>query len=224
CDRPRRPSLTNPPALRARRTRRRAPRESPFLSFLRLQVRDQREDLVVAQLEVGHVAAGLEIVGIVQPGSKVFRRVLERAGRQRPAAGDMREVWAYTAQVAVGADAFEVNLRAELLIRLDGLGRSRRLLLYPGIKLLGRVRDHHNAHPCMLVAAELGARAEVGAAVVGLDPQAIRMARYDVDLAPQCGHPEIVDYVGRAKIDQQPFSDRDMYLIGGDHAGLEVVN
>src|ERR1700681_1494962 len=126
--------------------------------------------------------------------------------------------------MAVRADALEVNLRAELLLRRDGFGRSRRLLLYPGLELLGRVRDHHNAHPRMLVAAELGARAEVGAAVVGLDPQAIRMARYDVDLSSQCGHPEIVDHIGRAKIDQQPFSDRYVYLVGGDHAGLEVVN
>jgi hypothetical protein len=67
--------------------------------------------------------------------------------------------------------------------------------LLPSVKFGLGLRDHPQSHPGVLVAAILGAGAEIGAGRVGLDPEMVRMPRHHVALGAQLWHPEVVDDV-----------------------------
>src|SRR6202034_3435605 len=97
------------------------------------------------------------------------------------------------------------------------------LIALPRGKVCGRLSDHDDPHPRVLIAAELGAGSKVRAGFVGADPDVIRMTRYRVDLAPQLRHPEVVNHVGGFDIDQNRTANWNVNLVGRDGSRAEVI-
>src|SRR5438874_1836312 len=56
------------------------------------QVRDQRVDILVAEVQVRHERAGLDGLGVVQPFAQVIGRIRQGVGRDVRAAADVGQV------------------------------------------------------------------------------------------------------------------------------------
>src|SRR5438128_9480838 len=121
----------------------------PPPSLQRLEIRDQRVDLVLCEPEVRHVRSGLDRRRIVQPVAEVAGVVLEGGARERGPAGEVRQVGAdgplrplhpidrVAAHSAAGREDL-LALRRERAGRWQ-LGRFR-LLFGPCLELGGALR------------------------------------------------------------------------------------
>src|SRR6516162_2019766 len=97
--------------------------------------------------------------------------------------------------MTIGTSALSEELLSTLRIGRVQLGRSRKLIVQPGVEFVLRLRDYLEAHPCVLVATKLCARAKIHARAISLKPHMIGMAGNNVHLARKLWRPEIVDNV-----------------------------
>src|ERR1700730_17325576 len=142
----------------------------------RLEIGDQLRDLLGREVEVRHTRAGFLTRGVVEPPAEVVGVHLEQATGERLTAVDVREVGAdlaareaghrVTAAAALGLEQEPALARGRLVARLRG---ARLLLLGDPARELGRALGDDPQAPVWLgQPAELGALAEIGARLVGL--------------------------------------------------------
>src|SRR5580692_4854243 len=91
CGRPWPPTNTGPSPAESR-LRPGRPGGIPSSSSQRLEVGDEARDFGVGELEVWHVASGLEALRLLEPRCQLGAVVEERPGRQGPALGEVGEV------------------------------------------------------------------------------------------------------------------------------------
>ena len=183
------------------------------------------------QMKVGHLAARLDQVRIVQPRGEVGRRVLQPTRRQCFAAGNVREVRPDAGMcrgsangVATGAAHLLKILRAPRRRPRRRNRRSALLISLPLCKVRRRLRDDPDAHPGMFFSAIFRAATVVNARSVRGEPAVVFDARDDVDLAAEFRNPEIVNYIRRTETDILRLIRRDVDLIGGYDSRIRIMN
>src|SRR5690242_8400399 len=128
----------------------------------------------------------------------------------------MRQIRAHRAgrpaQAANGVAGHARVLLKDLLTATASGRHRRRLLRQPRVELVGRVRYDAYAHPRVLQAAILVARAVVGAWSVYYDPHGVGLARHQVLHPPKVRHMKTVNHVDRLETDLQRRTDGHVYL------------
>src|ERR1051325_2977689 len=98
--------------------------------FQRLEVRQQRLQVVRCERHHWHVVAGFDRLGVADPAGEVAARVLEGAGRERQSAREVGEVRADVAERLGAPNGMTRRARRFLEHRLSrgsiGIGRGTR--------------------------------------------------------------------------------------------------
>ena len=95
----------------------------------------------------------------------------------------------------------------------------RLLLLHPRGVLVGRLRDDHDRHVAVLLAADLAALAAVGAGLVDREPRVLHEARDAVLVDAELRHVPAVDHVVRGDEQAHLLADRHHHRAGRPRAG-----
>ena len=152
--------------------------------------------------------AGISTPGLIACASRIHARRLSGVFWMTPAPSVDRLPRCVrsgpTVPVAPGRSANRMARHARVLLKyLLARRASRRdrlrLLLCPGVELVGRIGHDRHAHPGVLRAAVLVARAVERARTNDRDPHGIRFARHQVLHPAELRHVEAVNHVNRVQ-------------------------
>src|SRR5689334_5381921 len=149
-------------------------------------------------------------------------RVGQRAGGDRAAAREMRQVRPDAAAraraadgVAEGALAREEDRAAARGFFARRLARRTALRVEPPLEIGIRLGDDVERHVRVLASAEFRALPAVDTRPVRLQPDGARDAGDEIALALQVRRPEAVDDVVRRELEQDGAADRNVNLVRG---------
>src|SRR5215471_15109750 len=110
---------------------------------------------------------------------------------------------------AANGVAVDARVGHECLTTFGGVRSDQRgllLLFDPSIKVVRRMHDDADQHPGVLCAAILGAVAEIGAGVGGLNPHSVFLVRDYISLAGKLRDPETVRDICRLQVEKSRLS------------------